>query len=219
MTKDQVTHLKKYTTGEEIMNGITHGIGTGLSIAGLVILVVLAALYGDPWHIVSFSIFGATLIVLYSASTLYHSISNPRAKTILKKLDHSAIFLLIAGTYTPFVLVSIRGAWGWSIFGVIWALALFGITMKFISVFRYQKLAVVLYLFMGWLGVIAIKEIVGAISTPSLVLLVAGGLSYTTGVIFYALRKMPFNHGIWHIFVLGGSVSHFFSVLCILPPA
>ena len=219
MTKDQITHLKNYSTGEEIMNGITHGIGAGLSVAGLVILVVLAALYGDHWHIVSFSIFGATLIVLYTASTLYHSISSPRAKTILKKLDHSAIFLLIAGTYTPFVLVSIRGAWGWSIFGVVWALALFGITMKFISVFRYQKLAVVLYLFMGWLGVIAAKEIAGAIPTPSLVLLVAGGLSYTTGVIFYALRKMPFNHGIWHIFVLGGSVSHFFSVLFILPPA
>ena len=217
MTENQITHLKKYTTGEEIMNGITHGIGAGLSIAGLAILVALAALYGDPWHIVSFSIFGATLIILYTASTLYHSISSPRAKTILKKLDHSAIYLLIAGTYTPFVLVSIRGAWGWSIFGVVWALALVGIAMKFVSVFRYQRLAVALYLFMGWLGVIAAKEIAGAISTPSLVLLVAGGLSYTTGVIFYALRKMPFNHGIWHIFVLCGSVFHYFSVLFILP--
>jgi hemolysin III len=217
MAENQITHLKNYSTGEEIMNGITHGIGAGLSIAGLVILVVLAALYGDPWHIVSFSIFGATLIILYSASMLYHSIPGPRAKTILKKLDHSAIYLLIAGTYTPFVLVSIRGAWGWSIFGVVWALALFGIAMKFISVFRFQKLAIALYLFMGWLGVIAAKEIAGAISTPSLVLLVAGGLSYTAGVIFYALRKMPFNHGVWHIFVLCGSVSHFFSVLCILP--
>ncbi len=216
MAENQDTQIRRYSIGEEIVNGITHGIGTILSIAGLVILVVFAALYGDRWHIVSFSIFGATLIVLYAASTLYHSFSKPSVKKFLKKMDHSAIFLLIAGTYTPFVLVSIRGAWGWSIFGIIWTLAIIGISIKFINVFRFQKLSIVLYLFMGWLGVIAAKQIISGVPHTSLILLVTGGLSYTTGVIFYSCRKLPFNHGIWHIFVLCGSVSHYFSVLGIL---
>jgi hemolysin III len=219
MTEDQTIHVALYSVGEEIMNGITHGVGTALSIAGLAILVAFAALYGDSWHVVSFSIFGASLIILYAASTLYHSISHPSIKTIFKKLDHSAIYLLIAGTYTPFVLVSIRGAWGWSVFGIVWALAIVGITMKFISIFKFHRFSVFLYLFMGWMGLIVAKKIAMSIPTPSLVLLVAGGLSYTVGVIFYALRKMPFNHGVWHLFVLGGSVSHFFSVLCILQTA
>lgn len=214
ITKDE--QVKQYSVGEEIVNSLTHGVGMLLSIAGLVVLVVFAVLYGDNWHIVSFSIFGGTLIVLYGASTLYHSFTNPRVKQIFKKLDHSAIFLLIAGTYTPFVLVSIRGTWGWSLFGVIWALAVAGIIMKFVSIFKFQKLAMVLYVFMGWLGVIAAREIVNGVPLPSLILLVVGGLSYTTGVIFYAARKLPFNHAIWHIFVLCGSVSHYFSVLYIL---
>lgn len=214
ITKDE--QVKQYSVGEEIVNSLTHGVGMLLSIAGLVVLVVFAVLYGDNWHIVSFSIFGGTLIVLYGASTLYHSFTNPRVKQIFKKLDHSAIFLLIAGTYTPFVLVSIRGTWGWSLFGVIWALAVAGIIMKFVSIFKFQKLAMVLYVFMGWLGVIAAREIVNGVPLPSLILLVVGGLSYTTGVIFYVARKLPFNHAIWHIFVLCGSVSHYFSVLYIL---
>jgi hemolysin III len=216
MAVTQGEQVKQYSVAEEVFNSLTHGVGTILSIAGLVVLVAFAALYGDNWHIVSFSIFGGALIVLYGASTLYHSFTNPTAKKIFKKLDHSAIFLLIAGTYTPFVLVSIRGAWGWCLFGVIWTLAVAGITMKCVSIFKFQKLAMVLYIFMGWLGVIAAKQIINGVPLPSLVLLVVGGLSYTTGVIFYGAKKLPFNHGIWHVFVLAGSVSHYFSVLYIL---
>jgi hemolysin III len=217
MASHHKSQILQYSTGEEIVNSLSHGIGTLLSIAGLVVLVVFAVLYGDNWHIVSFSIFGSTLIVLYAASTLYHSVSSPSIKTIFKKLDHSAIFLLIAGTYTPFVLVSLRGAWGWSLFGVIWALAVAGIAVKFITIFRFPKLSVVIYVFMGWLGLVAIREIITAVPFQSFMLLLMGGLSYTAGIIFYAWREMPFNHGIWHAFVLCGSILHYFSVLSILP--
>ena len=218
MTSHHNDQILPYSTAEEIVNSLSHGIGALLSIAGLVVLVVFAVLYGDTWHIVSFSIFGATLIILYGASTLYHSASKPSIKTVFKKLDHSAIFLLIAGTYTPFVLVSLRGAWGWSLFGVTWALAVAGIAVKFITVFRFRRLSVVIYVFMGWLGFIAIRELFNAVPLQSFIFLLIGGLSYTTGVIFYACRKIPFNHGIWHAFVLCGSTFHYFSVLSILPP-
>lgn len=216
MTDNRSLQIQQYTTGEEILNSVTHGIGTILSVAGLVILIVLATMYGDSRHIVSFSIFGGALIVLYASSTLYHSFSRPSVKTVFKKLDHSAIFLLIAGTYTPFLLVSLRGAWGWSLFGVLWTLAVIGVTIKFITIFRFRGLFVVMYLIMGWLGIIAIKQILGKVPPPGLILLLIGGLSYTIGVIFYCSRRLPFNHGIWHMFVLCGSVFHYFSVLCIL---
>jgi len=218
MTSNQGLQIRQYSVGEEIVNSITHGIGAILSIVGLVFLVVLSALYSDSWHVVSFSIFGATLIVLYAASTLYHSLPNPSAKTVFKKLDHSAIFLLIAGTYTPFLLVSIRGPWGWSLFGVIWTLAIAGVTMKCINSVRFRGLSVVVYLFMGWLGLIAIRQIIAGVPSTSLILLVIGGVSYTAGTIFYACRRIPFNHGIWHVFVLCGSIMHYFSVLSILRP-
>ena len=208
----------RYTPAEEIVNSLSHGLGALLSVAGLVVLIIFASMYGDNWHIVSFSIYGSTLIVLYASSTLYHSIPRPTVKKVLMKLDHSAIFLLIAGTYTPFVLVSLRGAWGWSLFGIVWALAIAGITLKSITIVRFRKLSVVIYLFMGWLGLVAIKEIVTAVPLESFTLLLIGGFSYTIGVIFYAWRKIPFNHGIWHAFVLCGSVLHFFWVLSILPP-
>ena len=212
MASNQDKEIQQYTIGEEIVNSITHGLGAILSIAGLVVLIVFAALYGDSWHIVSFSIFGGTLVVLYLASTLYHSFSKPSVKKVFKKLDHSAIFLLIAGTYTPFVLVSLRGAWGWSIFGVIWSLAIFGIVTKFSNISRFRKASVVVYLFMGWLGLIAFKEILNGVPLLSLKLLVIGGLSYTGGVIFYCWKKL----GIWHVSVLCGSVAHYFSILFIL---
>jgi len=218
MESDRNIQIKQYTAGEEIVNSVTHGIGALLSVAGLVVLIIFAVWYGDNWHVVSFSIFGGSLIVLYSASTLYHGFSNPSLKTIFKKMDHSAIFLLIAGTYTPFVLVTLRGALGWSLFGTIWALAVIGIGVKFITIFRFRGLSVILYLFMGWLGVIAIKEILHGVPLPSFTLLVIGGLSYTTGVIFYWYRKLPFNHAIWHLFVLCGSIFHYFSVLFIVKP-
>lgn len=216
MTDTQCVHINKYSAGEEIVNSITHGIGALLSVAGLVVLIVFAAVYGDAWHIASFSIYGGALVILYAASTLYHSISNPSIKTLFKKMDHSAIFLLIAGTYTPFMLVSLRGVWGWSLLGTVWTLALIGISIKCLCIFRFQKLLIAMYVFMGWLGVIALKEILQGVSTQTLVLLLAGGLSYTAGVIFYCLRKVPFNHGVWHLFVLCGSVMHYFSVLHIL---
>jgi hemolysin III len=198
------------------MNSVTHGIGALLSVAGLVVLVVFAALYGDKWHIVSFSIFGGTLIVLYAASTLYHSFSRPSVKAFFREIDHSAIFLLIAGTYTPFALTSLRGPWGWSMLGIVWTLALAGISIKFVRVFKFRGLSVAIYLFMGWMGLIAIRKIVTGVPQLSLILLVLGGLSYTTGVIFYSCRRLPFNHGIWHLFVLCGSAFHYFSVLFIL---
>ncbi len=209
-------HVQYCSIGEEIVSGITHGIGALLSIAGLGFLVVCAASYGNAWHIVSFSIFGGTLVVLYVASTLYHSLSTPSAKLVFKKLDHAAIFLLIAGTYTPFMLVNLRGAWGWSLLGVTWTLAGIGITTKSITVTKFRRLSVAMYLCMGWLVLIAIREVLSEVPHKTFVLLLVGGISYSVGVIFYAWRKMPFNHGVWHVFVLCGSVMHYFAVLSIL---
>lgn len=214
-----MTMTANYTRDEEVANSLTHGIGVGLSIAGLSILVVLAALRGSVWHIVSFSIFGVSLIVLYSASTLYHSFSGLTVKKVFRVLDHSAIYLLIAGTYTPFMLVSIRGPWGWSIFGVIWGCTIFGIFYKGFFFGKYEKISVAIYLIMGWLCLIPAKEIITNISTFSLVFLILGGLSYTFGVVFYAWQKLPYNHAIWHLFVLSGSMFHFFSILNLLPSA
>ncbi|RKY61042.1 MAG: hypothetical protein DRP96_04325, partial [Candidatus Neomarinimicrobiota bacterium] len=193
---------------EEIANGITHGIGVLLSIAGLVILIVQAARYGTAWHVVSYTIFGSTMFILYLASTLYHSIQHQKAKIILRIIDHSAIFLLIAGTYTPFVLVTLRGAWGWSLFGIIWGLAITGIIFKCITIGRFRILSVFIYIAMGWLVVIAMPKIINALDRTSLVLLIAGGLSYTLGTVFYALRRIPFSHTVWHLFVLGGTAMH-----------
>lgn len=213
----QEKHTPEYTLREEIASSISHGIGAALSIAGLVILIWLSAVHGTAWHIVSVSIFGSTLIILYLASTLYHSLPMPKVKRILKRLDHAAIFLLIAGTYTPFTLISLRGAWGWSIFAVIWGLAFIGIVMKlFCSIARFEKYFVGLYLLMGWLAVIASKPMWKQVPHLSLLFLLIGGLSYTVGVVFYAWRTLPYNHAVWHVFVLGGSVSHYFSVLYVL---
>jgi hemolysin III len=206
------------TPGEEIANSITHGIGAGLSVVGLIVLVVLATLYGDVWRIVSFSIYGATLIILYLASTLYHSFRNKRVKKIFKILDHSTIFLLIAGTYTPFLLISLRGVWGWILFGVIWGLSVSGIVFKALFIDRFRKLSVLIYILMGWLCVVAIKQMVVRIPLGGLIGLTAGGVLYTTGVIFYAWRKLKFSHAIWHLFVLGGSICHYFSIFFYLLP-
>jgi hemolysin III len=213
MQKQMNAPLNQYTASEEIANGITHGLGVLLSIAGLVALIITASLYGDMWHIISFSIFGSTLIILYSASTLYHSISNPLLKIRLKKLDHSAIFLLIAGTYTPFLLVHLRGTLGWSLFGVIWTLAVTGIVIKLFYIQQIKKLSIGLYLFMGWLCVIAMQGLIRTLPPTSFSLLIIGGVLYTAGVIFYSWKRLPYHHAVWHIFVLGGSISHFFSVL------
>lgn len=206
-------HYRQLTLGEEIFNSITHGIGALLSIAGLVILTVFAAKKGDAWHIVSFSIFGTTMVLLYLASTLYHSFTKESIKNLFARFDHSAIFLLIAGTYTPFVLTTIRGPFGWVMFGIIWALAVAGIVIRSIYLTRFRKLMMWLYLAMGWMFLIAIVPIVRNLPASSIVFLFIGGVCYSAGVIFYAWRNLKYGHGIWHLFVMAGTIMHFFSVL------
>ena len=201
-----------YTVSEEIAHSITHGLGIVLSIAGLVALVI-AAVQSGARVVVACSIFGATLILLYVTSTLYHSIPFPRAKRVLRVLDHSAIYLLIAGTYTPFTVVSLRGAWGWSIFAAIWGLAIAGVVLEMTPLRRMKWLTIGLYLSMGWLILIAIKPLAQAVASGGILLLVLGGLSYTAGVAFYVWRRLPYHHAVWHLFVLLGSVFHFFAVL------
>lgn len=208
----------KFSPKEEVWNSITHGIGTALAVAGLTVLVALAAVNGDSWRVVSFSIYGSSLVLLYLASTLYHSIQIPRVKRVLQVLDHAAIYLLIAGSYTPFLLVNMRGALGWTLFGVVWGLALLGIALRVIFVGRFEKLAVVGYVLMGWLMVVGFKEMQLAIPAGGVALIVAGGITYTLGVIFYAWRKLPYNHVIWHLFVMGGSIFHFFAMLFYVLP-
>jgi len=207
-----------YTLGEEIANALTHGVGVGLAIAALAILVTYAGLHGDAWRVVSFAIYGATLILLYLASTLYHSFSSARVKRVFKALDHAAIFLLIAGTYTPFTLVTLRGAWGWTLFGLIWGFALAGITFETVFLGRYMRWVVAFYVAMGWLVLIAVKPLVDAVPFHGLLWLAGGGLAYTGGVVFYAWKSLPFGHALWHIFVLLGSICHFFAMLFYVLP-
>jgi len=182
----------------------------------LTLLVVLSVLYGDVWRIISFSIYGSTLILLYLASTLYHSFQHPRVKRIFRMIDHASVYLLIAGTYTPFLLVSLRGAWGWTLLVVIWGLALLGISFETLFIDRFRRLSTLAYVLMGWLGVIAAKEMLAIIPAGGLVLLAVGGVTYTAGVIFYVWRKLPYHHAIWHLFVIGGSICHYFAILLYL---
>lgn len=205
--------LPKYTKNEEIMNAVTHGIGAGLSIAGLVILVVFASMQSDAWKITASAIYGASMIVLYTASTLYHSLSKTRAASKLNMFDHISIYYLIAGSYTPFMLVNLRGGWGWSIFGVVWACAIAGTVLKIIYGNKLRKVSTIIYLAMGWIIIIAIYPFVKNVETGGIILVVLGGLSYTIGVIFYKWKSLPFNHAIWHLFVLAGTVLQFFAVL------
>jgi hemolysin III len=207
-----------YTRAEELTNSITHAVGLALSIAGLSVLVTLAATRGDVWRVVSFSVYGATLVVLYLASTLYHVIPGQRRKHVLRVIDHGAIYLLIAGTYTPFALVSLRGPWGWTLFGVIWGLALIGIVTKVFSIGRSPILGVGVYIAMGWIIVVVLKPTIAAVPPGGMAWLVAGGCAYTFGTVFYAWKKLPHHHAIWHLFVLAGSVCHFFAVLLYVLP-
>jgi hemolysin III len=212
------TSSKNYSVGEEIAHAITHGIGIPLSIAALATLMAFSALYGDAWHVTSTAIYGITLILLYTASTLYHGIPNAQGKRILKQLDHAAIFLLIAGTYTPFTLVSLRGPWGWTLFCLVWGIAIVGIYIELWGSSKLRRWSLALYLGMGWLVVIAIKPMLANVETGGLLLLLGGGLSYTLGAIFYVWKRLSYNHAIWHIFVLAGSILHFFSVLFYVVP-
>lgn len=213
------TYSENYSVGEEIAHAITHGIGIPLSIAALAILVAFSALYGDAWHVTSTAIYGVTLILLYTSSTLYHGIPNIRAKLILQQLDHAAIFLLIAGTYTPFTLVSLRGPWGWTLFGLVWGIAILGVTVELLGNSKLRRWSLALYLGMGWLVVIAIKPMLANVESGGLLLLLGGGLCYSLGAVFYAWERLSYNHAIWHIFVLAGSILHFFSVLFYVVPS
>ena len=200
-------------TVEELANTITHGVGLLLSIAGFVILLVLAILHGSAWHIIACTIYGASLVCLYSASTLYHAVISPRIKHALKIFDHSAIYLLIAGTYTPFLLLNLRGPWGWSLFVVIWTLALAGIVFKLRFVDHFPRTSTAVYVLMGWLAVVAVKPVLAHVPVPTLLWLFAGGMFYSGGVIFYSWKRLPYNHAVWHVFVLAGSTCHYFAVL------
>jgi len=206
----------QYSLGEEIANAVSHGIGIALSITGLIFLVLKGIEASSALAVTAGAIFGATLILLYTASTLYHSIPKKSVKPVLRRLDHIAIYLLIAGTYTPFMLVGVGGAWGWSILGTIWGLALAGFVFKIFFIGRWGKTSTAIYVFMGWLCVIAIKPMLENLPSTSLWLLAAGGLFYTSGVIFYGWKKLPYSHAIWHLFVLGGSVCHYFAVMHLL---
>lgn len=219
--QELIDTVHDYTIGHEIANAVTHGIGGGLSIAGLSVLLTMAMLYGDIWHVVSSAIYGATLIILYLASTLYHGIYHTATKRIFKVIDHASIYLLIAGTYTPFTLVSLRenSEWGWLLFGVIWILALLGVILLLLFPGKYSGLRVAVYIVMGWLAIFVMKDIRAAIGVGGMSWLVAGGLSYTFGVIFYLWDRLPMNHAIWHLFVLSGSICHFFAILFyVIPP-
>lgn len=207
------TSYRTLSIGEEIFNSITHGIGTLLSIAALVLLIVFAAIKGNAWHVVSFSIFGSTLVLLYLSSTLYHSFTKTKVKNLFARFDHAAIFLLIAGTYTPFLLTALRGALGWTLFGIIWGVAITGVVIRSIYLTKYRKLMVGLYLAMGWMFVVAIGPMMKNLPGISIVFLFLGGVMYSVGVIFYVWRNLKFGHGIWHLFVLAGSIMHFFSVI------
>ena len=196
----------------ERFNAITHLVGAALALAGLVVLVVVAARQGDPWKVVSFSLYGATLLMLYGSSTLYHSLRG-RAKTIFRRFDHLTIYLLIAGTYTPFMLVTLRSGWGWSLFGVVWGLAIAGMALEFLPRKGPRILPVVIYLGMGWLVLLALRPLWQALPLRGFVWLLAGGLFYTVGVIFYGLdEKLRHAHGVWHLFVLAGSISHYVAI-------
>ena len=200
----------------ERFNSISHLLGAALSLVGLTVLVVFAAQQGDPWKIVSFSIYGTSLFILYTASTLYHSWAGP-AKALFKKLDHVAIYLLIAGTYTPFTLITLRGPWGWSLFGAVWGLAIAGIILDSLHKKGKRTLQISLYVLMGWCIVIAMVPLTKNLPSGGLAWLVTGGVLYTGGIVFYVLdKRLPHGHGIWHLFVLAGSISHYLAVVLYL---
>lgn len=213
------TSPRRYSPLEERANFLTHGLAALLSLTGLVLMVVFSAKYGDAYHLVSCSIFGTTLILLYSASTLYHLSSGEMLKEIFRRLDHAMIYLLIAGTYTPFTLNNLRGPWGWSIFGTVWSIALAGLILEFTLSRRLRWLPLSLYLGLGWLIVIAAKPLLTSLAPGGLLLLLSGGLLYSFGVVFYLWKSLRFQHAIWHLFVIGGSLCHFLSVFFYVIPA
>lgn len=214
----EVTH-NLYSFGEELAHSLTHGLGALLAIIGLCVLVARSVLYGGTRELVAGSIFGAALILMYAASTLFHAIPLARPKHIFRVIDHCLIYVLIAGTYTPFTLIALEGSpWGMRLFAFTWGLAAVGILFKIFTTGRFEWLSLAVYLAMGWCGVVAGGEIMAAVAEPGLWLLLAGGLSYTVGTVFYASTKLRYHHAIWHVFVLAGSVFHFFCVLFYVLP-
>jgi hemolysin III len=211
-TKDSNKSGSEYTHSEELAHAWTHGIGAALSIAGLVLLVVRAAQTGDVWRVVSFAIFGTSAVLLYGASTIYHASVNSPSRQKLKVVDHSMIYVLIAGSYTPFLLVSLRGPWGWSLFGVIWGLTIAGIAFKVFFAGRFNVISTLLYLGLGWMCVIAAKPMLDNVPSGALWWLLFGGLSYSLGTIFYLRKSMRYHHAVWHLFVLAGTACHFVAV-------
>lgn len=207
---------KRYTLGEEIFNSVSHGTGGLLAIAGTAVLIVVAAIYSDAWGVVSSSVYGASLIILYTMSTLYHAITNDKAKKFFRIMDHDTIFFLIAGTYTPITLVPLRGALGWVLFGIVWGAAILGIVLNSIDLEKFRKPSVVCYVAMGWVIVAAIKPMLEKVSPISLWFLLIGGLFYTVGIIFYAKKDIKFFHSVWHLFTIGGSVFHYFAILIMI---
>src|SRR5947207_12739323 len=203
---------------EELANGITHGIGLALSVVGFIALVILSILRGSAWHIAGCTTFGITLVLLYAASTMYHSFHTPRLKRVLKILDHTAIYLLIAGTYTPFTLVNLRGTWGWILFVLVWALCVFGIVWNLFHADGLRIVSIAVYLAMGWLVLIAVRPLFAAVPISGIVWLVAGGLFYTLGVLFFALKCIPYNDPIWHVFVMARTICHYVAVMFYVLP-
>jgi hemolysin III len=204
---------RDYTLGEEIANSIIHGLGIGLSVAALVLLIVFSVRSGDPFALASSIVYGISLVLEYTASTLYHSFPQPKVKHVFKVFDHCGIYLLIAGSYTPFCLVTLRGSGGWLMFAVIWGLAVVGIAFEAFWAYRPRWSSVAIYVGMGWMVLFSIKPLVANLDPAGLWLLVAGGLAYTVGTLFYVLKKVPYFHAVWHVFVLAGSICHFLAVL------
>lgn len=210
--------LPRYGFGDEVASSVIHGIGILLSIAGLAVLVAHTAAAGTMSDVLASAVYGMSLILLYTASTLYHTIRGDSARRVLRTMDHIAIFLLIAGTYTPFTLIALRGTWGWSLFGIVWSLALLGSALELGMLKRYHRFAVLLYIAMGWVGIVAFRPLLAHLQTGGMVLLLAGGAAYTLGVPFYLWRRLPYHHSIWHFFVLAGSVLQFLAVFFYVIP-
>ncbi len=217
-TQDEKTWQNPfYTFAEELANSITHGIGVGLAVIGLVTLLILGILYSDWRQVLGFVVYGISLILLYLASTLYHGVQHPRAKQFLRLCDHTVIYVFIAGTYTPFLLAGMQGQAVWTMLAVVWLMAGAGILWKIFFLGRFEVLATLMYLLMGWMGVLAFRQFLMNVPPQAVTLLIAGGIVYTVGVIFYAWQRLPFNHAIWHLFVLGGSICHFAAVIFLIP--
>lgn len=209
---------KKNRKREEFWNTLTHGIGAVLSVVALVLLIIFSVYNGSAMHLAVSLVFGISLVLLYSASTIYHALVKLKWKRFFRLIDHLSIYVLIAGTYTPFALLGLKGTWGWTIFGLIWAFAIVGFIFKFSPLRRSEKLSLSLYALMGWLIIIAIKPLLANVPSPALWYLLGGGLCYTFGIYFYAKEKIPYNHAIWHVFVLGGSTLHFLGIFLYLIP-